>query len=89
MLVFAIFLWAVGTVDDRVTVAPLLRVIAETGAAAALFAVGLGWSTTGNDVADLAITVLWVVALSNAFNLMDNMDGAACSVALFSRSGRP
>jgi UDP-GlcNAc:undecaprenyl-phosphate GlcNAc-1-phosphate transferase len=87
ILVFAIFLWAVGTIDDRVTVTPLLRVIAETAAAAVLFAAGLGWSITGNDVADLAITVLWVVALSNAFNLMDNMDGAACTVALFSSLG--
>jgi UDP-GlcNAc:undecaprenyl-phosphate GlcNAc-1-phosphate transferase len=87
ILVFAIFLWAVGTIDDRVTVTPLLRVIAETGAAAGLFAAGLGWSITGNDFADLAITVIWVVALSNAFNLMDNMDGAACTVALFSSAG--
>jgi UDP-GlcNAc:undecaprenyl-phosphate GlcNAc-1-phosphate transferase len=87
ILVFAIFLWAVGTIDDRVTVAPLLRVIAEAGAAAGLFAADLGWSITGNDLADLAITVVWVVALSNAFNLMDNMDGAACTVALFSSAG--
>jgi UDP-GlcNAc:undecaprenyl-phosphate GlcNAc-1-phosphate transferase len=87
VLVLAIFLWAVGTVDDRITLTPTLRVLAEAGAAGVLFAVGLGWSITGNEVADLAITVLWVVALSNAFNLMDNMDGAACSVALLSSLG--
>jgi UDP-GlcNAc:undecaprenyl-phosphate/decaprenyl-phosphate GlcNAc-1-phosphate transferase len=85
--VFAIVLWAVGTLDDRRTVTPQLRVLAEAGAAAVLFAVGLGWTVTGNDVGDLAITVIWVVALSNAFNLMDNMDGAACTVAVFSSLG--
>ena len=83
----AIFLWVVGTVDDKFTVTPAMRVLAEGGVAAVLFAVGLGWSITGNDGLDLAITVLWVVALSNAFNLMDNMDGAACTVALFSSLG--
>jgi UDP-N-acetylmuramyl pentapeptide phosphotransferase/UDP-N-acetylglucosamine-1-phosphate transferase len=87
ILVLAVFLWAVGTLDDKITVTPLTRVLAEGFAAAVLFAAGLGWSITGNDAADLAITVLWVVALSNAFNLMDNMDGAACTVALFSSLG--
>lgn len=85
--VLAIFLWVIGTLDDRFTVTPLVRVIAETGSAAVLFAAGLGWSITGNDIADLAITVLWVVALANAFNLMDNMDGAACTVGLCSSLG--
>jgi UDP-N-acetylmuramyl pentapeptide phosphotransferase/UDP-N-acetylglucosamine-1-phosphate transferase len=87
ILVFAIVLWAVGTVDDRITVTPQLRVLAEGGSAAVLFAVGLGWTITGNDAIDLAITVVWIVALSNAFNLMDNMDGAACTVALLSSLG--
>jgi UDP-GlcNAc:undecaprenyl-phosphate/decaprenyl-phosphate GlcNAc-1-phosphate transferase len=87
IVVFALFLWAVGTLDDRRTVTPQLRVLAEAGAAAVLFAVGLGWTVTGNDAIDVAITVIWVVALSNAFNLMDNMDGAACTVALFSSAG--
>jgi UDP-GlcNAc:undecaprenyl-phosphate GlcNAc-1-phosphate transferase len=84
---FAIFLWAVGTLDDRRTVTPQVRVLAEAGAAAVLFAVGLGWTVTGNDAIDVAVTVVWVVALSNAFNLMDNMDGAACTVALLSSLG--
>jgi UDP-GlcNAc:undecaprenyl-phosphate GlcNAc-1-phosphate transferase len=87
ILVFAIVLWAVGTLDDRFTVTPLVRVIVEAAAGCTLYAAGLGWSFTGSGVADLAITVVWVVALSNAFNLMDNMDGAACSVALFSSLG--
>jgi UDP-N-acetylmuramyl pentapeptide phosphotransferase/UDP-N-acetylglucosamine-1-phosphate transferase len=87
VLVFAILLWAIGTLDDRRTVTPTVRVLAEASAAAVLFAVGLGWSITGNDLVDLTITVIWVVALSNAFNLMDNMDGATCTVALFSSLG--
>ena len=33
------------------------------------------------DAADLALTVVWVVGLVNAFNLIDNMDGAAATLA--------
>lgn len=87
ILVCALVLWAVGTADDRVTVSPLARVLVEAGAAGLLVAVGLGWSISGSPVADAAITVVWLVAVSNAFNLMDNMDGAACTVALFSALG--
>jgi UDP-GlcNAc:undecaprenyl-phosphate GlcNAc-1-phosphate transferase len=87
ILVCAVLLWSVGTIDDRFTLTPLLRVMVEAGAAGLLFAVGLGWSLTGVGALDLAITVLWLVALSNAFNLMDNMDGAASTVAMFSSLG--
>ena len=30
---------------------------------------------------DLGLTILWLVALSNAFNLLDNMDGLAAGIA--------
>jgi UDP-GlcNAc:undecaprenyl-phosphate GlcNAc-1-phosphate transferase len=87
ILVCALALWVVGTLDDRFAVRPSLRVLAEATAGATLFEAGLGWSITGNTAADLAITVIWIVALSNAFNLMDNMDGAASTVAVFSSLG--
>ena len=32
------------------------------------------------DAVDLALTMVWVVGLVNAFNLMDNMDGAAATL---------
>ena len=45
-----------------------------------LWALGLGWNVFPGDVADFALTMVWVVGLVNAFNLMDNMDGAAATV---------
>ena len=74
-------LWMVGTVDDRRFLAPWVRVAAEAVAAAALWATGLGWSPFDSDIANLLLTTLWVVGLVNAFNLMDNTDGAAATVA--------
>ncbi|MFN2470694.1 MAG: glycosyltransferase family 4 protein [Gaiellaceae bacterium] len=80
-------LWVVGTVDDRRGLSPLHRLIATAAAAVLLAATGLGWSVFGNPVADALLTVFWVIAVVNAMNLMDNMDGAASAVAGVSAAG--
>jgi UDP-GlcNAc:undecaprenyl-phosphate/decaprenyl-phosphate GlcNAc-1-phosphate transferase len=74
-------LWAIGTTDDRLGLAATPRVLVECLAAIALWATGLGWNVFPGDAADIALTVVWVVGLVNAFNLIDNMDGAAATLA--------
>jgi UDP-GlcNAc:undecaprenyl-phosphate GlcNAc-1-phosphate transferase len=76
-----VVLWAVGTVDDRRTVSPGLRVAIEVSLASALWILGLSWELGFGGVVDWTVSVLWVVAVVNAFNLFDNMDGAASSMA--------
>ena len=83
----ALVLWMVGTLDDRRTVTPQVRVVVALGAATLLFANGLGWSVFDQPFADYALTILWVVGLVNAFNLMDNMDGASSTIASLSALG--
>jgi UDP-GlcNAc:undecaprenyl-phosphate/decaprenyl-phosphate GlcNAc-1-phosphate transferase len=83
----AAVLWLVGTVDDRVALGPWVRVVAEVTAGILLWNGGLGWSLFPGQVADLIVTVLWVVGLVNAFNLMDNLDGAAGTVAAVCAAG--
>ena len=74
-------LWIVGTVDDRRLVPVWQRLTVEIGLAAMLWATGLGWSLGLGPVADLLATAFWVVAVVNAFNLFDNMDGASSTMA--------
>jgi UDP-GlcNAc:undecaprenyl-phosphate GlcNAc-1-phosphate transferase len=76
-----------GTLDDRFPVAPRWRVLAEIGAAVALDASGLGWTIFGSELLNLLLTIAWVVGICNAFNLMDNLDGAAGTVAGVSAAG--
>jgi UDP-GlcNAc:undecaprenyl-phosphate GlcNAc-1-phosphate transferase len=80
-LALALAMWLIGTLDDRWPIPPKWRVLAALGAAVALNESGLGWRIAGGDAADLAVTALWVVGLVNAFNLMDNLDGACSTVA--------
>ena len=74
-------LWIVGTIDDRVNLSPWPRVAVEALAGAGLWIGDLGWTVFPSEVLNLLLTVLWVVAVVNAFNLMDNLDGASGTVA--------
>jgi UDP-GlcNAc:undecaprenyl-phosphate GlcNAc-1-phosphate transferase len=42
---------------------------------------GLQVQIVGNDVLALAIALVWLVGMTNAFNLLDNMDGLAATMA--------
>src|SRR5436305_1141438 len=87
LLAGVVILCAVGTVDDRRTVAPALRVLVEIALGVLVWATGLGWDLHAGEGLDLALTCLWVVGVVNAFNLFDNMDGAASTMALVVSAG--
>ncbi|MDQ3648289.1 MAG: O-antigen ligase family protein [Actinomycetota bacterium] len=80
IVVLTFGVWCLGTVDDKLNLSAQVRLSVEFVAASALWATDLGWEVTGSPVLDLLITNVWVVGLVNAFNLMDNMDGAAATV---------
>jgi UDP-GlcNAc:undecaprenyl-phosphate GlcNAc-1-phosphate transferase len=80
----ALVLWGLGTVDDRFGIGPIPRLAVEVATACALFAAGVGWSVFPGEALNLAFTVLFVAGVVNAYNLMDNMDGATGTVALVS-----
>ena len=80
-------LWTVGTIDDRRTVSPAVRVVIEIFLAAVIWAAGLGWNLHLGGAVDLTLTCVWVVGVINAFNLFDNMDGAASTMALVVSGG--
>jgi UDP-GlcNAc:undecaprenyl-phosphate/decaprenyl-phosphate GlcNAc-1-phosphate transferase len=80
-------LWAVGTLDDRRNLTVGVRVLVEVALAAMLWATDMGWDLGAGAGVDLVLTVLWVLAVVNAFNLFDNMDGAASVMALVVAAG--
>jgi UDP-GlcNAc:undecaprenyl-phosphate GlcNAc-1-phosphate transferase len=86
-LACAALLCVVGTVDDRLGLGPLARVLVAVAAAIALWADDIGWMLFDSETGNLLLTVVWVVGLVNAFNLMDNIDGAAGTVATVSALG--
>jgi UDP-GlcNAc:undecaprenyl-phosphate/decaprenyl-phosphate GlcNAc-1-phosphate transferase len=77
----AAVLLGVGTIDDRYGLSPLTRLAIEAAVACVLYAAGIGWSLFAGDALNLVLTVVFVVGVVNAYNLMDNMDGATATVA--------
>jgi UDP-GlcNAc:undecaprenyl-phosphate GlcNAc-1-phosphate transferase len=77
----------VGLLDDRAPVGPLPRLASQTLAASAAAGAGVSARITGLGLIDFVLTVLVIVAVTNAFNLIDNMDGLSAGVAFMSSTG--
>jgi UDP-GlcNAc:undecaprenyl-phosphate GlcNAc-1-phosphate transferase len=81
IITLGLVLSLMGLIDDLRSLNPLLRLAIEIGVALVLWRVGIGVSIFGIEGADALITVLWIVGITNAFNLLDNMDGLSAGVA--------
>ena len=80
LLVAAAAVAILGLVDDLRPLSPYSRLAVEGLAAAAVVAAGGRVSVFGN-LLDYVLPALWIVVITNSFNLLDNMDGAAAGVA--------
>ncbi len=73
-----------GLVDDLRHLSPAAKLGAQIVAAVIVLASGLNVEIVGNDVLAWAIGLVWLVGITNAFNLLDNMDGLAATLAVVS-----
>ncbi len=82
LLATAGFIFAVGLVDDVLQVKPFTKLIGQIAVASVLvyFDYRLGW--VDSRLLDSMLTMVWIVGLTNAFNLLDNMDGLCAGTAL-------
>ncbi|HVF53666.1 MAG TPA: MraY family glycosyltransferase [Actinomycetota bacterium] len=74
----------VGLVDDVRSLPRVLRLVVQVGAGTAAWTADFRVQATGNTYVDFAITLLWIVGITNAFNLLDNMDGLSAGLAAVS-----
>ena len=74
-------LFMAGLLDDIRHLSPIAKLAVQIGAAVIVLASGLQVEIVGNDVLAWGIGILWLVGITNAFNLLDNMDGLAATLA--------
>jgi len=70
-----------GLIDDRWGLHAFVKLAGQIGAALLLYVSGINVSTFHHPAVSLIVTVFWVVYITNAINLLDNMDGLAGGVA--------
>ena len=74
-------LFVFGLVDDLWNLPPVTKLVAQLGASAIVLLTGLKVEIVSNNLIAVAIAVIWLVGMTNAFNLLDNMDGLAATLA--------
>lgn len=78
----ALIMHLIGLVDDHRPLSSILKLAVQVAVALALTGwFGIRAAEALGPVAAVAVTTLWIVALTNAFNFMDNMDGLSAGVA--------
>jgi UDP-GlcNAc:undecaprenyl-phosphate GlcNAc-1-phosphate transferase len=85
ILALATVIMAMGLCDDIRSLDWRMRLGVQVVCAAALAAAGVRITLFGPFTHPLvggAVTVVWIVGLTNSFNMLDNMDGLAASVGL-------
>ena len=81
VLGLALCLGVMGLADDLKGLHPNIRLGAEFLAASVLIGFGIQFQSPLNDGLDVIITLVWIVGITNAMNLLDNVDGLAAGVA--------
>lgn len=74
-------MFVMGLVDDILQLRPATKLVTQIAAAAALVYFGFRLNWVESRLLDNVLTMVWVVGLTNAFNLLDNMDGLCAGIA--------
>jgi UDP-GlcNAc:undecaprenyl-phosphate GlcNAc-1-phosphate transferase len=82
LMVSAALMAAVGLTDDILHLKPATKLIAQLALASALLQYGYRLNWLQSMTLDTMLTLVWVVGLTNAFNLIDNMDGLCGGIAI-------
>jgi UDP-GlcNAc:undecaprenyl-phosphate/decaprenyl-phosphate GlcNAc-1-phosphate transferase len=77
-------LFVIGLLDDVSSVGILPKLGAQVLAATAVLASGIKAIPTGEPFLDGLLTVLWLVGITNAINILDNCDGICAGTLLVS-----
>jgi UDP-GlcNAc:undecaprenyl-phosphate/decaprenyl-phosphate GlcNAc-1-phosphate transferase len=78
----AALVFVLGLTDDLISLKPSTKLVAQIALASIFLASGQRLNWTGSITLDSVLTIIWVVGVTNAFNLLDNMDGLCAGIAI-------
>ncbi len=71
----------IGLIDDARYLPVWVKLAAEVAIAASAVAMGFSWNVTDSPELNGGLAIVWIVGLTNSFNLLDNIDGLASTAA--------
>lgn len=75
-------IFVVGLIDDLLSLKPSAKMVAQICIASGFVFFGYRLEWTPSLTLDTLLTLLWIVGLTNALNLLDNMDGLCAGIGL-------
>ncbi|MDD2751956.1 MAG: MraY family glycosyltransferase, partial [Candidatus Omnitrophica bacterium] len=78
------FLFIVGLTDDKFHFPPYIKLFTQIIAGSIAIFSGVTFGLSNNAIIVIPVTLLWIVGITNAFNLLDNIDGLAAGIAIIS-----
>ncbi len=81
MVLCASGIFAMGLVDDIFNMDPQHKLAAQIVITSILMLFGFMLDWTFSKTANLFLSIIWIVGITNAFNLLDNMDGLSAGIA--------
>jgi len=82
ILLASTLLFLVGLVDDLIHIKPYQKLIGQILGSAYVVYYGLSLPWTGSVLLNMVLAIFWLIGITNAINLLDNMDGLASGIAI-------
>ena len=88
LLVLTGIMFVTGLVDDATDIRPQTKIVLQLVGGLLLYAADFHFNSAFAWWLDMGIVVFWVVAITNAMNLLDNMNGLAAGTAVIAGVSR-
>jgi len=82
ILLASTLLFLVGLVDDLIHIKPYQKLIGQILGSAYVVYYGLSLPWTSSVLLNMALAIFWLIGITNAINLLDNMDGLASGISI-------
>lgn len=79
-----VILFTAGLTDDIRPLGPHTKLLCQLVVAGMAVAFGIRLHLFGNPIIEIPLSIFWFVGITNAFNLLDNMDGLSAGTAAIS-----
>ena len=84
LIIPATLIFSIGLIDDISKLTPQAKLIGQILVSCLAVILGVAFGRLPNllYILSIVLTIIWLTGLINGFNLLDNMDGLSCGIAL-------